>query len=263
VLLYGKLLRYIFKKPKIVISALQPPLNTPLVKPLISLLRPDLVLSLSEETERIFAQSGCKTSFLDCGVDIKKFSPCSQKRKLVLREKYGIDKYKFIILHVGTIVMERNLLGLVNLQKLSNNQVLIVTNTTFDPDQDVYARLQNGGCIILREYIKNIEEVYQLADCYIFPTLNPSNCIELPLSILEAMACNLPVITTRFGAIPRVFTNGDGLFFVDTMDDIQLILNELKNHTIIINTREKVIDFTWEKAARNLEKIYIGLLNAK
>ena len=67
----------------------------------------------------------------------------------------------------------------------------------------------------------NIEEVYALSDCYVFPTppMNKINSIEIPLSVLEAMACNLSVITTKFGALPKVFEEGDGLIFVDDGED--------------------------------------------
>jgi len=164
---------------------------------------------------------------------------------------------------VGSITSGRNLLGLVKLQNMDNNQVVIVTNMTFKPDPGVYSYLKSNRCIIFREYFENIQEIYQLADCYIFPTLNSSNCIELPLSILEAMACNLPVITTRFGAIPRVFSNGGGLFFVNNMNTIPSILQEIQNKTITIKTRKKVVNFRWETIAQELEKTYASLLAGK
>ena len=33
-----------------------------------------------------------------------------------------------------------------------------------------------------------IEELYQLADCYLFPVASTDNCIGVPLSVLEAFA---------------------------------------------------------------------------
>lgn len=262
-LIYSKVLKCWCLNARVIISALQPPTNPKIVSSTIRFLKPDMVLPLSEITEELFTLMGCKTTFLGCGVDTEKFLPVTQGKKIALRVKYEIDKDKFIILHVGSITSGRNLFDLVKLQKIENNQVIVVTNTTFEPDSEVYCYLKSNGCIFFRKYFENIEEIYQLADCYIFPTLNASYCIELPLSILEAMACNLPVITTRFGAISRVFTNGEGLFFVDNIDDIHLILKKIKNNKIIIKTREKVINLTWEKVAHDLERIYKNLINSK
>ena len=35
-----------------------------------------------------------------------------------------------------------------------------------------------------------------------FSTVDPKACIETPLSVLEALSCNIPVITTKFGSLP-------------------------------------------------------------
>ena len=262
--IYGKILKGLCRGAKTVISALQPPLNPYLAEAIIPFLKPDLVLTLSDDTARLFASLGCNTAFLDCGVNSQKFVPVDEEKKRALRKKYGIEKDKFVILHVGSITAGRNLLDMVDIQNnKDNNQILVVTNTTFTPDSRVYKELKESGCIILQEYFEHIEEIYQLADCYLFPTLNKSACIELPLSILEAMACNLPVITTRFGALPRVFSEGEGLRFIDNKDDIHLALKKIKYQAISIKTREKVISHTWEKVARNLERIYTVLLDKK
>ena len=261
--LYGKILKGLCRGARLVISALQPPLEFHLAKAIIPFLKADLVLTLSEGTEEFFIGLGCKTAFLSCGVDTEKFVPATQEKKLALRGKYGIDKDKFIILHVGSITAGRNLLDMIDIQNnKDNNQILVVTNTTFNPDPRVYKELKESGCIILREYFEHIEEIYQLADCYLFPTLNKSACIELPLSILEAMACNLPVITTRFAALPRVFSEDKGLFFVNDKDDIPLVLEGIKHKTLPVRTREKVVGLTWRwsNIAQELERLYASLL---
>ena len=61
------------------------------------------------------------------------------------------------------------------------------------------------------EYITHLEEIYALSDCYVFPTTDRRYCVEMPLSVLEAMSCNLPMLTTRFGALPGVFEEASGL----------------------------------------------------
>jgi len=71
--------------------------------------------------------------------------------------------------------------------------------------------LKKYGFRIIDEYVPNIEEIYNLADCYVFPTFKRHNCIDMPLSVMEAMACNIPVISTKFGGLPKIFKEGNGL----------------------------------------------------
>lgn len=58
------------------------------------------------------------------------------------------------------------------------------------------------------------------------------------MSVLEAMSCNLPVISTRFGALTRVFSEDNGLFFVGN-NEFDQIIKKIKNDNIEIKTREK------------------------
>lgn len=247
------------KGARVVVSALIPffPL---LSQRFVPLFKPDLILTQSLETEKMFAKLGCKTKFLPSGVDTARFAPVSQATKKQLREKYGLDEGKFVILHVGSIKKKRNIQALLRLQD-GANQVLIIGSESMSTEQKVYRELTEKGCLVWRTYFDHVEEIYALADCYVFPTISQTACIELPLSVMEAMSCNLPVISTRFGALPRIFDEGDGLFFVDSEEEIVQKLNEVKRKTIEIKTREKVLAYSWDGVVARLEEIYHDLIS--
>lgn len=80
-----------------------------LSKRLIPMFKPDIILVQSRETEEMFKKIGLKTYFLPSGVDINRFKPVTREIKERLREKFGIDKDKFVILHVGGIREGRNI----------------------------------------------------------------------------------------------------------------------------------------------------------
>ena len=233
-----------------------------LLGPLVPFLRPDVVLTQSHESERAFVGMGCRTVFFPCGVDVDKFAPVSKATKKRLREKYQINETKTVLLHVGHIRGERNIELLPTLQS-AENQVLIVGSTTTGGDRQMVRKLESEGCLVWTTYIENIEEVYALADLYVFPTSKRIGSIEMPLSVLEAMSSNLPVVSTRFGALPRVFSEGESLAFADSGSDFYESVQRLKRSAAEPRTREKVLPYSWDRIAKELEEIYWGLCDGQ
>jgi glycosyltransferase involved in cell wall biosynthesis len=95
-----------------------------------------------------------------------------------------------------------------------------------------------------------------MADCYLFPVRNDTASIDLPLSVLEAMSCNLPVITTRFGGLDEIFDEGEGLFFLDDDNQLKKNVEIVREGLVDIETRKKVMALSWEKVGRTLDGIY-------
>ena len=256
-----KLISLYCRNAKTVMSAMCPCV-TYLSEGFIPLLKPDLILVQSPETENMFKKRGCKTEFLPCGVDTKKFIPATERAKEELREKYRIDKNTFVILHIGSIKEGRNVQLLEKLQK-GNNQVVIIGAMSTGINEIIAQRLEKSGCFMWTKYFNSIEEIYTMADCYIFPTVYKkdtvgrviADSIEMPLSVLESMSCNLPVITTKFGALPRVFEEGEGLFFAEEEKDFDDALKEIKKGANI-KTRKKVSPYAWGNIEKRLEDIY-------
>lgn len=230
-----------------------------LLQKLLVLLKPDLVLIQSFRSETFFKKLGCKTAFLPCGVDPTLFSPIDQNQKKRLRIRYKIKPDKFLILHVGSIRRSRNLQVLASLQN-EENQVLVIGSTATPSEVSVYRLLTAKGVIVLRNYFEKIHEIYGLADCYIFPVVDEAGSVEMPLTVLEAMACNLPVISLKFAALPRIFTAGNGLFFVDDESEFNDIVDIVKKNKEQVDTRSEVLLLSWNRVVNRLAEIYQKLI---
>jgi glycosyltransferase involved in cell wall biosynthesis len=226
----------------------------------LSFLKPDLVLTLSHVSEITFKKLGMKTRFFPVMINTKKFAPVDYLHKKKIRMKYGIDEKLFVILHVGSIRKNRGLETLTKILENKDSCILIVGSTSMPSELDVLNKLKSCGCTVWLQYFPHIEEIYQLSDLYIFPVTNNLGSIELPLSVLEAMACNLPIITTKFGALPDLFKEGDGLFFVESADEITQKIKQIKTTRLIIKTREKVIDLSLENICKRIDPIFQSLL---
>jgi len=222
---------------------------------LIPLLKPDLMLTQSHETERFFVKMGCRTKFFPSGVDTERFVPAINADKEKLRKKYGIDAGKFVLLHVGSVKKRRNVQILKRLQG-NGNQILIIGSPSTGVEKAIQQDLIASNCLVWAQYFTNIEEVYALSDCYVFPPVKRVSSIELPLSVLEAMSCNLPVVTTKFGALPRIFQDGSGLFYADKEEDFAIAVDKVKDSGFVAKTRDMVLPYSWEKISLALESIY-------
>lgn len=102
------------------------------------------------------------------------------------------------------------------------------------------------------------------ADIYLLP----SYAEGLPISLLEAMAAGLPVISTRVGGIPEVVEDEVNGFLITPGDYIslankivELVENPKLREIISQNNQEKVRNkYDWKIVANNISNVYNELL---
>ncbi len=249
----AKLLR-LYTGKEVNVLSLQPVKYSLLTKIMISAIRPASVITQSSSLAKQLEVMGIKTSILPLGVDDKKFRKCAHNKKKELRKKYSIDLDNKILLHVGHIKRSRNIEWLIEVKRqLPDVTILVVGSTTTVQDNEFRALMEKTGLIVMREHISNISEVYQLADYYVFPVQKYNAAIETPLSVLEAMATNLPVLTTRFGSLSDTFQQDEHFKFINGANDIiEGLRNGFSEHC---NNRQKIHAFTWEAVADRLHKL--------
>lgn len=246
-----------FSHSKCIISAIHP--NVKNLK-VLKFFKPDLILVQTKKSEEFFKSLGFRTDYLLNGTDIEKFRPFDDENKNKLKKKYGVPNTKFIILHLASLKRERNLEIFKLLQENDANQVIIIGRENEKYDEELVKELRESNCEVWIKHFPQVEEIYNIADCYIFPTLDNKACIESPLSILEAMACNLPIITTNFGSIPEIFDKSDEIIFVNNEQEIIDAVEKIKENTEL-NTRKLIIKYSLENIVQNTILIYENMLN--
>lgn len=189
---------------------------------------------------------GIKSHILNIGIELNKYKPAEDKIKL--RNKYNLPVNKKILLHVGHIRDSRNIRWLIEVQKeLKNVQVVIIGSSSTSSEDDLHKELTQSGVIVIRDYLPDVSELYQLSDCYCFPVLINTAAMEIPLSVLESMATNIPVLTTRYGRLPELFQNDDYYCYIENPADIISRIN--KGFGNQCNNRNKLKEFTWQATA--------------
>jgi len=218
-------------------------------RPVMRSFRPDVVLGQSELTLNTLRQLGCRVAFLPGGVDLERFRPASPEEKIHLRRCYGLPEELCIILHVGHLNPYRLSSDLIAAAKLPGLQLLVVGSTSSPQDSAVVQELRDAGARVITNYVLGIEEMYQLADGYLFVAA-PGRAIDIPLSVLEALACNLPVVSFPFGGLPLQFPPGvDGLQYVNTSEELRKALLRICENKQF-QSRRLVENYPWATVAK-------------
>jgi hypothetical protein len=213
----------------------------------------DIVFTQSPASAEVFRSIGCKPILLPGAVDHEVFRPVSAQEKSRLRSQHGFREADRIILHVGHCNRERNVQVLAQLAGRGFQPVLIASTST-SVDGELLAGLRQAGVRVITEFVEAVEHFYQLADCYLFPVFQATEAIDAPLSLLEAMACNLPVVSTRFGALPSLVEPGHGLYYAGSDAEIVELLGRAMEEPACA-TSEKVSPYSWHRAASTILQV--------
>ena len=111
---------------------------------------------------------------------------------------------------------------------------------------------------------EGLRNLYNSADIYLFPSIHEG----LNNSILEAMACGLPIIAFNVSSMSELIEHGKNGFLCNSIKDMEyalsyLIEDEKARKEFGKKSREIASWFTWEKCANGYKKIYEELCEIK
>jgi glycosyltransferase involved in cell wall biosynthesis len=227
-----KILCYYAHKAKKIFISLQPKQLKSWQKWIVQFIKPEFALTPSPELKEFWDSINTKNQLFPLVVDLSKFKPLADiERKAELRRKYNLPVSPYIISHMGHLNNGRNLETLIPLQN-AGYQVIIIGSSSTPEDalgpESIKRKLTDSGIIIIEKYLENIEEIFQLSDLYVFPVIEKCGSIGLPLSILEARACGLPVLITDFGSVREFLNNDQGGIFYSTPDLFLHAMREIR-----------------------------------
>ena len=250
-LVRARLLKRLCGGPPLALVALQASAGRGPSGILIRLLSPDLLLLPTDRERDAVRALGIAAATVGGGVDLERFRPPTAGERAELRQKWGLSLENQVVLHVGHLREGRNLRVMSSIAAWPGVTALLAASSWRGPESEALRReLEAHGVVVIDGYVPNVEELYRLADCYVFPTVSPGSAVALPLSILEALASDLPVVSTAFGALSERFGSASGLELVE--NPALLPDRVLAACGSGVRTRHLVEPYAWDALAERL-----------
>lgn len=203
------------------------------------------------------------------GVDTHLFAPKISSR---LMDKYPVNQRDKIILGVARLTKEKGIQNIVMamsviLKSIPEAKLIIVGDGNYR--REIETLIDKSG---LREHIittglvpyEELPLFYNLADVFVNATIRVNG---YDLTIIQAMACEKPVIVSNLGSVPTVIThNEDGILVspgdvrILTQEVIKVLQDKELAEKIGRKAREKIVSrFSLESMAEGTIKVYNSL----
>ncbi|BAY87278.1 group 1 glycosyl transferase [Calothrix parasitica NIES-267] len=196
------------------------------------------------------------------------YKPLPEEEIDKLRQESRISRKTLCLLNVGSNHPRKNidtvLKAIDTLKQQGVSVIFWKAGADFNEEQKIFIRdrnLENNITYLGQPDKSNLVQIYNAADILIAPSFHEG----FGITLLEAMACGTPVITSNVSAMPEVV--GDAGILVEP-NDYQSMANAVihlqKDSTfrqiLIEKALTRVKQFTWESTSEKIAQIYEELM---
>jgi len=178
------------------------------------LARADAFVSMSSELTEEFVQGGVpreRITLIPQTVEVARFCPVSGEQKKALRARLGLPADELLVIFTGRLVSYKGLPVLADVWRDLCREfpvarlVLVGAGGVdqFNCEEQLRNFVRSEGLqerVIFTGARANVHEYLQASDIFAFPTENEA----FGISLIEAMACGLPVVSTAIGGIKDI-----------------------------------------------------------
>ena len=214
-----------------------------------------------------------KTHVVPLGFDLNPFQENWHEKRKNTRHKYGIEKEEIAIGIVGRLTAIKNHRFFIDAieevsDKTSKKIKVFIVGDGEDKDELVqYAKSKNcGQKIVFTSWIKDISNFNPGMDILCLSSHNEGT----PVSLIEAQACNVPVVSTIVGGVQDIVEhNYTGL--LSSKNDFNAYVSNLLLLIEDEDFRKKMSQNGWinvyhkfgyKRLVKDMEELYITLLKS-
>ncbi len=226
-----------------------------------------------KELTRYYGVPESKISVIHNGVDVKKFQPSADKRRV--KAELGFNPDDLAIVSVGRLYARKGLFTLIEsmpsvVRKFPRAKFIISGKGASDEMAKLLNHADRLGVresIIFTGYFPDakLPKLYQAADVFAFSTFYEHH----PFAVLEAMSTGLPVVTTSVGGIPETITEGKDGFMCKPFDAEQFsnrilyLLEHPKAAAEMASSARRTVlqRFDWRIVVKKAIAVYDEVLN--
>jgi glycosyltransferase involved in cell wall biosynthesis len=228
----------------------------------------DAVIALTGQMKEKIGEYYKKDAFvIPNGITLDEYVGLSKGN---LRAELQMGRSDKVIIYIGRLSPVKGVEYLIRAMRLVKDKapdtklILIGDGSEREKIQSIIKQLNLEQLIIHLPQVpnKNIPKYAVASDVLVLPSLSEG----FPMTILEAMASGLPVVSTRVSGLPEIVKEGINGFLVEPGNPEQLaekILLLLKNDEtramMSANNKESVKQYSWENVIGKLEKIYFDI----
>jgi len=232
----------------------------------------DAIVLISAELKQDFIKLGIdekKIFIIHNGIRMDLFKEDKKIREKT-RKEFGLKK-DYVFVSVSNLIPRKKIDILINAfdkfsKKVKNTKLIIVGD---GQEKELLKKLAKEKNISERVLFlgqkprTEVAKILNASDCFVLTSLSETG----PNTILEAMAVNLPVITTRVGITHEIISKENGEFIEkNSVNDL-----ERKMHTLYLKKESKFqnsnklkdLKFGWENTAKNYINVYRTLTQKK
>lgn len=240
---------------------------------------PDQLVVVSQDwRNRLKADYGVDSTVIHNGVEADRFAPIPAERRASVRHRAGLAD-RFVFLSVGGIEPRKGSVFLVQAMAMLAHEpdprpaLVVVGGHSFQDytryRDDVLATLPGLGLELGRDVIlagsisdAELHEWYRSADALVFPSLKEG----WGLAVLEAMAADLPVVSSDISVLREYLTPDRTAVMTRAGDPGSLAAGMRRlagdnglRESLVRGGRELIPAFSWQRAAEEHARLYADM----
>ncbi|GAA1762429.1 glycosyltransferase family 4 protein [Agromyces humatus] len=187
------------------------------------------------------------------GVDIERFRPPDAAERVQARAELGVDDDRTIAVFIGHEFERKGLPIAIQSLGTAPEVLLLVIGGSPDMIRRAQAQARTAGVSERVHFVGTHRDPIPFlwaSDVLVLPSAYEANA----LVVLEALACGLPVVSTRVGFAPDILIDGENGFLVErSAKAVGARLDELSSQPLDgwrVRARQTAEQYAWPQIAR-------------